>query len=180
MRSLGISTLFQQTFVGETSEAKAMDRSDSDSLLAIVSADLQNALQNATNTVAEFMSLEPPQVVVSRDFNLQSLDSQQVGQYMSLHNQGVISHQTLLEVLVRGEVLSMTPEEIEAEIEMIEAAKLDALDLEGAGGLEPAGDSGGGRGADQKAEESETMKEATARLKQAALRARQERKNGQS
>ena len=45
MRSLGISTLFQQTFVGETSEAKSMDRSDSDSLLAIVSADLQNALQ---------------------------------------------------------------------------------------------------------------------------------------
>ena len=47
MRNLGISTLFNQTYVGETAEAKAMDRSDSDSLLSIVSQDLENALQNA-------------------------------------------------------------------------------------------------------------------------------------
>ena len=40
MRNLGISTLFSQTYVGETAEAKAMDRSDSDSMLSVVSQDL--------------------------------------------------------------------------------------------------------------------------------------------
>ena len=35
MRNLGISTLFSQTYVGETAEAKAMDRSDSDSQCAV-------------------------------------------------------------------------------------------------------------------------------------------------
>ena len=37
MRNLGISTLFSQTYVGETAEAKAMDRSDSDSMLCRIS-----------------------------------------------------------------------------------------------------------------------------------------------
>ena len=41
MRSLGISTLFNQTYGAETAEAKAMDRSDSDSMLSVVAQDLQ-------------------------------------------------------------------------------------------------------------------------------------------
>ena len=45
MRSLGISTLFSQTFVGETAESKQLSRTDSDSLLAVVSKDLERCLQ---------------------------------------------------------------------------------------------------------------------------------------
>ena len=37
MASLGISTLFQQKMSAETAESKKMSRTDSDSLLAIVS-----------------------------------------------------------------------------------------------------------------------------------------------
>ena len=55
MRNLGISTLFSQTYVGETAEAKAMDRSDSDSMLSVVSQDLENALQNAIEMAAAFV-----------------------------------------------------------------------------------------------------------------------------
>ena len=47
MRNLGISTLFNQTYVGETAEARAMDRSDSDSMLSVVAQDLEKTLQNA-------------------------------------------------------------------------------------------------------------------------------------
>ena len=97
MRNLGISTLFSQTYVGETAEAKAMDRSDSDSMLSVVSQDLENALQNAMEMAAAFVGIEAPKVVVSRDFDLQKLDGQQVGQYMSMWQNGAITHQTLLE-----------------------------------------------------------------------------------
>ena len=57
MRNLGISTLFSQTYVGETAEAKAMDRSDSDSMLSVVSQDLENALQNAMEMAAAFVGI---------------------------------------------------------------------------------------------------------------------------
>ena len=52
---------------------------------------------------------------------------------MSMWTQGAITHQTLLEILSRGEIL---PEiDVEAEIEMIESSKLAGLDLDAAGGL---------------------------------------------
>ena len=133
MRSLGISTLFAQTFVGETSEAKAMDRSDSDSMLSVVAQDLENCLQNAIDMAGAYVGMETPLVSVSRDFNLQVLDQGQIGQYLSLWSQGAISHQTLLEMLVRGECLpDVDPE---AEIELIEASKLMDLDIGASGGV---------------------------------------------
>ena len=56
---------------------------------------------------------------------------------MSMWTQGAITHQTLLEILSRGEIL---PEiDVEAEIEMIESDKLAGLDLQAAGGS-PAND----------------------------------------
>ena len=41
MSALGISTLFQQKMGAETAESKKMSRTDSDSLLSIVSRDLE-------------------------------------------------------------------------------------------------------------------------------------------
>ena len=61
------------------------------------------------------------------DSDLQKLDGAQVGQYMSMWTQGAITHQTLLEILSRGEILPDI--NIEEEIEMIESTKLAALDL---------------------------------------------------
>ena len=168
MRNLGISTLFNQTYVGETAEAKAMDRSDSDSLLSIVSQDLENALQNALEMAAAFVGMEAPKVAVSRDFDLQKLDGAQVGQYMSMWTQGAITHQTLLEILQRGEIL---PElDVEAEIEMLEQSKLDGLDLDAAGGSLPAEEDDeeaeNGEGSDAGSEQdSEVRQEVLRRLR---------------
>ena len=47
MSALGISTLFQQKMGAETAESKKLSRTDSDSLLSIVSRDLQAMLQTA-------------------------------------------------------------------------------------------------------------------------------------
>ena len=133
MRNLGISTLFSQTYVGETAEAKAMDRSDSDSMLAVVSQDLENALQNAIEMAAAFVGMEAPRVAVSRDFDLQKLDGPQVQQYLGLWQNGAITLQTLLEILSRGEILPDI--DVEAEIELIEQEKLANIEMQQAAGL---------------------------------------------
>ena len=162
MRNLGISTLFSQTYVGETAEAKAMDRSDSDSMLAVVSQDLENALQNAIDMAAAFVGIEAPKVCVSRDFDLQKLDGAQVGQYMSMWTQGAITHQTLLEILSRGEILPDI--DIEEEIEMIESTKLAALDLDAAGGIPGEEDE------DEEADNSDSGGEQDSEVRQEVLR----------
>ena len=133
MRNLGISTLFNQTYVGETAEAKAMDRSDSDSMLSVVAQDLEKALQNAIDMAGAFVGRETPMVTVARDFDLQKLDGPQVAQYLSMWSQGAISHELLLEMLQRGEVLPDI--DIEAEIEKIDQSKLMDLDISAAGGV---------------------------------------------
>lgn len=133
MRNLGISTLFNQTYVGETAEAKSMDRSDSDSMLSVVAQDLEKALQNAIDMAGAFVGRETPKVSVARDFDLQKLDGPQVAQYLSMWTQGAISHQLLLEVLNRGETLPDI--DVEAEIELIEQDKLAGMDMAAAGGV---------------------------------------------
>ena len=168
MENLGISTLFHQTYAAETAEAKALNRTDSDSLLAVVAKDLERCLQNAVDMAAAFVGMEAPFVHLDRDFSTQLLDGQQISQYMSLWTQGAITHQTLLEVLERGEVLNDI--DIEAEIEAIEANKLSMLDLDAAGGVvaDDDDDDGGDVPANSEEQESEVRQEVLKRLRKLA------------
>ena len=168
MRNLGISTLFNQTYVGETAEAKSMDRSDSDSMLSVVAQDLEKCLQNAIDMAGAYVNRETPIVSVARDFDLQKLDGPQIAQYLSMWTQGAISHQTLLEMLVRGETLPDI--DVEAEIELIEQDKLAGLDLETAGGVpsEEDDDRGGDGPTDEEGSESEVREEIQRRLRRLA------------
>ena len=166
MRQLGVSTLFNQTYVGETAEAKAMDRSDSDSLLSVISQDLEKCLQNAIDIASQYVNLKPPKVCVSRDFDLQKLDQQQVGQYMGLWQNNAITHRTLLEILQRGETLPDI--DIDAEIEAINAGMLEELDLQNAGGVIPEDDDDANNNDDPQGEQSEIRAEVVRRLKKLA------------
>ena len=168
MRSLGISTLFNQTYGAETAEAKAMDRSDSDSMLSVVAKDLEKCLQDAIDAAGAFVGRETPLVQVSRDFNLQELTGPQVQQYLNLWTNGAISHETLLATLKRGEILSEDLD-IEQEIELVEQSKLVDLDLQAAGGVlgdkeddQPSADAGEGES------ESQVRQEVVKRLKKLA------------
>ena len=166
MRQLGVSTLFNQTYVGETAEKKAMDRSDSDSLLSVISQDLERCLQNAIDIAAEYVNIKPPKVCVSRDFDLQKLDQQQVGQYMNLWQNNAITHRTLLEILQRGETLPDL--DIDAEIEAISAGMLEELDLQSAGGAVPDDDDEADSNDQPEEEQSDIRAEVIRRLKKAA------------
>ena len=125
MASLGISTLFAQKQGAETAESKRLSRTDSDSLLSIVSKDLQSMLQSAFEMAAAYVGMEAPLVTLDRDFDLQTLDGAQVGQYLQLWNNGAITQETLLGALKKGEILPDV--DVEEEVELTSQEKLDNM-----------------------------------------------------
>jgi hypothetical protein len=128
MSALGISTLFAQKQSAETAESKKISRADSDSLLSIVSKDLESMLQNAFEMAAAYIGKEAPRIILDKDFDLQQLDGAQVGQYLSLWNNGAITQETLLKALKKGEVLPGV--DVEEEVELTSQEKLDSMLIE--------------------------------------------------
>ena len=173
MSSLGISTLFSQKMAAETAESKRLSRTDSDSLLSIVSKDLEKCLQNAIDIAAAYVNMEAPQVQLDRDFDTQVLDGPQVAQYVQLWMQGAITQETLLEMLKAGEVLPNI--DVEREVELVSQEKLANADLFAAGGNigdEEEHDGQKGQDAeaddDKEGEQSEIRSEVERRLKRLA------------
>ena len=113
-------------------ESKRLSRTDSDSLLSVVSKDLERCLQNAIDIAAAYVNMEAPQVQLDRDFDTQVLDGNQVTQYTQLWTQGAITHETFLEMLKKGEVLPDV--DVEREVELVNQEKLANADLFAAGG----------------------------------------------
>ena len=127
MSSLGISTLFSQKMGSETAASKRLSRTDSDSLLSIVSKNLESSLQLAFDYAAEYVGIESPLVQISRDFDLQQLDGNQTQSYLSMWMNGAISQELLLQMLKEGEVLPSV--DIDEEIEKVENEKDQAMGL---------------------------------------------------
>jgi len=127
MSSLGISTLFSQKMGSETAASKRLSRTDSDSLLSIVSKNLESSLQLAFDYAAEYVGIESPLVQISRDFDLQQLDGNQTNSYLQMWMNGAISQELLLQMLKEGEVLPSV--DINEEIEKVENEKDQAMGL---------------------------------------------------
>ena len=105
MATLGISTLSQQKFVAESADARRLDRVDTNSMLAMVSMELEQKLQKAFNLSAEYVGIEPPEVKISRDFDIERLIGQDITALTSLFDQQVIDREEFRDILVQGVVL---------------------------------------------------------------------------
>ena len=110
MATLGISTLSQQKFVAESADARRLDRVDTNSMLAMVSMELEQKLQKAFNLSAQYVGIEPPEVKISRDFDIERLIGQDITALTSLFDQQVIDREEFRDILVQGEVLPSTNE----------------------------------------------------------------------
>ena len=82
-----------------------MDRIDSDSIMALISADLANALSSMLEVAAQYVGIDPPQVVIEQDYDNKLLDGNSITAMLQLFMQNAISQETLLDVLQQGEVL---------------------------------------------------------------------------
>ena len=105
MAPLGISTLSQQKFVAESADARRLDRVDTNSMLSMVSLDLEQKMQKAFNLSADYLGLEPPEIKISRDFDIDRLIGQDITALTSLFDQQVIDRKEFRDILVEGEVL---------------------------------------------------------------------------
>jgi len=113
MATLGISTLSQQKFVAESADARRLDRVDTNSMLSMVSLELEQKLQKVFNLSANYLGMEPPEVKISRDFDIERLIGQDITALTSLFDQKVIDREEFRDILVQGEVLP-TANETEA------------------------------------------------------------------
>jgi hypothetical protein len=131
---LGINTLAQQNITNAAAESKRLDRVDSDSIMAIISEDLQRAVTDILAMAGEYMGIEPPTVTIPKDYENRLIDGNQITAYLQLFMQGAISQTTLLEILQQGEVL---PPNIDLDEEVIQTRdymeEQQALDAAGAG-----------------------------------------------
>jgi hypothetical protein len=109
MSTLGITKLFGQKFVAESAEAKRIDQAQSNSVLAIISQELESALNQAFKLAAQYVGLEPPVITIDRDFDYYRLIGQDVAVLAQLNESGKISDETLLKILQHGEIL---PEDV--------------------------------------------------------------------
>lgn len=125
MSTLGVTKLFGQKFVAESAEAKRIDQAQSNSVLSIISQELESALNQAFEFAAQYVGLEPPEITIDRDFDYYRLIGQDVAVLTQLNQAGKISDAMLLEVLRRGEVL---PDNINIEDEL-EVSTENALAL---------------------------------------------------
>ena len=168
MASLGITTLFEQKQSAETAESKRLSRTDSDSLLSIVSRDVESMLQNVFEMAAGYVGIEAPKVTLDRDFDLQTLDGAQIGQYLQLWNNNAITQETLLGALKKGDVLPGL--DISAEVEMTSQEQLDSMMMEQVPGqAAPTTDPEGNERRD-----AEVQNAATERLRRLAAERREE------
>lgn len=113
---LGINTLSQQNLTNAGAQSKALDRIDSDSILANLSSDLEGALQRTLTHCAEYLGLDAPSVHISQDFDDKLVDGNAITSYLQLYMQGAICQETLLSILQQGEVL---PPDIDIEEEVL-------------------------------------------------------------
>ena len=105
MATLGISTLSQQKFVAESADARRLDRVDTNSMLSMVSLELEQKLQKVFNLSANYLGIEPPEVKISRDFDIERLIGQDITALTSLFDQQIIDREEFRDILVQGEVL---------------------------------------------------------------------------
>ena len=110
MATLGISTLSQQKFVAESADARRLDRIDTNSMLSMVSMDLESGLQKSYNLAANYLGIEPPEVKISRDFDLQRLIGQDIAAMAQLFENQIIDREEFRDMLVQGEILPTAAE----------------------------------------------------------------------
>jgi hypothetical protein len=120
MKTLGLAVLTQQKNAAESGLAKSLDRLDANSMLAVISKDLEGTLQQAMDMAATYAGVQAPTVAIDRDYQTEPLEGQGITAINTIFQSGLIDQQTALELLKRGEILSddMDPETILAASEL--------------------------------------------------------------
>lgn len=124
INGLGLAAVLGAKLVGETAEAKRIDRSQGDSTMMVVAQQMQDMIDNCLRFHAEYMQQPVAgSSQVNRDFLGQRLEPQEIQSLLQLYTAGTITQETLLNELANGDVLS-EDFDIEEEIEATQTGGL--------------------------------------------------------
>ena len=117
INGLGLAAVLGAKLVGESAEAKRIDRSQGDSTMMVIAQQMQDLIDNCLRFHAQYLQ-EPVagSSQVNRDFMGQRLEPQEIQALLQLYTAGTITQDTLLNELANGDVLS-EDFDIEEEIE---------------------------------------------------------------
>ena len=121
MSSLGVTKLLGQKFVAESADAKRIDQAQANSVLSIISMELESALQQAYNFAALYLGRKPPKITLDRDFDFYRLLGQDIAVIGDLNRDGLITDKSFLQILKSGEIL---PDTVDLNKELRETAKI--------------------------------------------------------
>lgn len=119
MSALGVTKLLAQRFVAESADAKRVDQAQANSVLAIVSLELETALNQAFSLAARYLNISPPTVRIDRDFDFYRLLGQDVGVLSTALEKGQISPEMFVTVMKEGEIYPDTTD-VQKEVAYIE------------------------------------------------------------
>jgi hypothetical protein len=104
--TLGMSMLASEKRAAETATAKRIDKSATDSALAVTARGLQDAVERALGFHARYLKLPSGgSITINRDFEQLVLDTQQIGALSALVVNGHLTVETLWKMLAAGHVL---------------------------------------------------------------------------
>jgi hypothetical protein len=121
MATMGLAMLAPDKRAAETAEAKRIDKSTSDSALAVTARGLQDGAERALGFHAKYMKMDDGgSITINRDFENLTLTPQQVTALSALVRDGHLTIETLWKMLQDGNVL---PDDFD---EIAERGQLDA------------------------------------------------------
>ena len=128
MSNLGISILAEQKRVAESGVSKQLDRADTNSMLAVISRSLENALQQAINTCGSYAGMEPPTISIDRDFDAVAMEPEEIKSLVLLHDSDIVDTELAIQILQTGEVL---PEDLDTDELMarLDEQKQERMDM---------------------------------------------------
>ena len=138
INTLSLAAVLGQKLVGETAEAKRIDRSQNDSTMMVVAQQMQDLIDNCLKFHSEYLN-EPNagSSFVNRDFVSTRLEPQEIQSLLALFTSGTISQETLLNQLSAGEILG-DDFDVEDEIETTQNGGLTEREEPPAPAEEPA------------------------------------------
>ena len=124
INTLSLAAVLGQKLVGESAEAKRIDRSQNDSTMMVVAQQMQDLIDNCLKFHSEYLN-EPNagSSFVNRDFVTARLEPQEIQSLLALFTAGTISQETLLTQLSSGEILG-DDFDVEEEVEATQSGGL--------------------------------------------------------
>ena len=128
INTLSLAAVLGQKLVGESAEAKRIDRSQNDSTMMVVAQGMQDLVDNCLKFHSEYLNEpNPGSSFVNRDFVTARLEPQEIQSLLALYTAGTISQETLLNQLSAGEVLG-DDFDVEDEVEATQAGGLQEIE----------------------------------------------------